>query len=172
VLSARAFVLAPGAHDGVLAFEGNDLPGVMSARAAGWMLARGIVPGEEVVVVLAGGGPFGEAYARASKATVVRGVPKRARGTSRVKSVIVATERGEETFDADTLLIDAPRAPAYELCAQAGASLVHEPRGFVVRTDGGKIRDAVYAIGEAVGTPFDVARIVEEAEAVARAIVA
>jgi len=170
VLSARAFVLAPGAHDGVLAFEGNDLPGVMSARAAGWLLARGIVPGEEVVVALAGGGPFGEAYARASEAKIVRGVPKRARGTSRVKEVIVETDRGEEAFDCDALLVDAPRAPAYELCAQAGATLVHEPRGFVARTDGGKVRAGVYAIGEAVGTPFDVARIVEEADAVARAI--
>lgn len=175
VLSARAFVLAPGAHDGVLAFDGNDLPGVMSARAAGWLLARGVIAGERVVIVVAeGGGPFGEAFARAAAAmkapcevTLVHGVPMRARGASRVKEAIVATASGEVTHDADVLLVDAPRAPAYELCAQAGAELSHEPRGFVVRTIGGKIHDHIWALGEVVGTPFDVARISAEAEEVA-----
>ncbi len=35
VVTATTLVLATGAHDGVLAFEGNDIPGVLSARAAG-----------------------------------------------------------------------------------------------------------------------------------------
>lgn len=178
IVTARAAILAPGAHDGVLAFEGNDLPGVMSARAAGWLLARGIVPGAHVVVALVdGGGPFGEAFARAASAlgapcevTVVRGEPKRARGSSRVKEVVVATSSGDATHAADVLLVDAPRAPAYELCAQAGASLAHEPRGFVVRTDGGKIRDGVWALGEVVGAPLEPSHIVDEAERLARAI--
>jgi sarcosine oxidase subunit alpha len=74
----------------------------------------------------------------------------------------------EESHDADALLVDAPRAPAYELCAQAGASLVHEPRGFVVR--GGKFRDGFFAVGEVAGTPLDANRILEEAEAVARLV--
>ena len=37
-------------------------------------------------------------------------------------------EIGERTLPCDLLVIDAPRAPAYELCAQAGAELRHEPR--------------------------------------------
>ena len=41
IIKARTLVLATGAHDGVLAFEGNDVPGVMSARAGAWLLRRG-----------------------------------------------------------------------------------------------------------------------------------
>jgi hypothetical protein len=56
---------------------------------------------------------------------------------------------------ADAVLVDAPRAPAYELCQQAGADLAHEPRGFVAKTERGKIRSGVWAIGEAVGALLD-----------------
>ena len=49
------------------------------------------------------------------------------------------------------MLIDAPRSPAYELAEQVGATLVHEPRGFVVKTDGGRIADGIYAVGEMAG---------------------
>jgi sarcosine oxidase subunit alpha len=171
IVTAHTVVLAPGAHDGVLAFENNDLPGILSARAAGWLLARGITLGERVVVVVApGGGPFGDAYARTLGIEAVRGVPVSARGTSHVKHVTVATSDGEKSFDASAVVIEAPRAPSYELCAQAGAKLDHEPRGFVVRTDGGKIRDGVFAVGEAVGTPLDAEAIAREADAVARGI--
>ena len=65
------------------------------------------------------------------------------------------------------LVVDAPRAPAYKLCAQAGAELGHEPCGFVVRTTGGLIRDGVFAVGEVAGTPFEPAAIAREAAAVA-----
>ena len=66
VVTARTLVLAPGAHDGTLAFEGNDVPGVMSARAACRLLARGVVVGKRVVVeALDGGGPYAAVYARA-----------------------------------------------------------------------------------------------------------
>ncbi|HLK37855.1 MAG TPA: 2Fe-2S iron-sulfur cluster-binding protein, partial [Polyangiaceae bacterium] len=42
VVTARTRVLATGAHDGVWAFRGNDLPGVMSARAACRLLEAGV----------------------------------------------------------------------------------------------------------------------------------
>jgi sarcosine oxidase subunit alpha len=165
VVRARTLVLAVGAHDGVLAFEGNDLPGIVSARAGGWMASRDVTVGKRVVVVVAeGGGPFGEAYARAlPDAVFVRGVPLRARGGARIREVTIGGPRGERRFACDGLLLDAPRAPAYELCAQAGAELVHEPRGFVVRTEGGKIRDGVFAVGEVVGTPLTPDAIAREA---------
>jgi sarcosine oxidase subunit alpha len=78
--------------------------------------------------------------------------------------------RGEEQrLACDTLVIDAPRAPAYELCAQAGARLRHESRGFVVVTEDGRIRDGVFALGEVTGAPLvpdvvarDAARVVEQ----------
>jgi sarcosine oxidase subunit alpha len=168
VVGARTLILAPGAHDGVLAFEGNDLPGVMSARAAGWFLSYGVTVGRRIVVAVAeGGGPFGEAYVRAvPSATLVQGSPVRARGSARVHEATIASRRGERRFPCDALLVDAPRSPAYEVCAQAGAELAHEPRGFVVRAPGGKIRDGVFAVGEAVGTPFEAEAIAREALAV------
>ncbi|MDP9149903.1 MAG: hypothetical protein M3O36_08205, partial [Myxococcota bacterium] len=63
----------------------------------------------------------------------------------------------------DVLLMDAPGAPAYELCAHAGAGLAHEARGFVVRALGGKIRDGVFAVGEVVGTALVKHAIIREA---------
>jgi sarcosine oxidase subunit alpha len=168
VLEARALVLACGAHDGALAFEGNDVPGVMSARAAGWLLGRGVMVGKRVVVVTTeGGGPFGASFAAAAygfaDTTVVHGEPVRIRGASHVKAVVVRDASGnEKEHAADAVLIDAPRSPAYELAEQAGAVLVHEPRGFVVRTDSGRIDSGIFAVGEIAGTAFDAAAIDEE----------
>ena len=51
---------------------------------------------------------------------------------------------------------------SYELAEQVGAALVHEPRGFVVRTDYGRIESGIYAVGEMTGTPFDAAAINDE----------
>jgi thioredoxin reductase len=164
VVRAKTLVLATGAHDGVLAFEGNDVPGVLSARAGAWLLRRGIDLGGRVVVAIAGGGPFGEAYAAAAKGvTVVREAPTRVRGSSRVKRVAF----GKRELEASALLVDAPRAPAYELAEQAGARLDHAPRGYVVSAERGKIRDGVYAVGELVGTPLDADAIVRAVAEVA-----
>ncbi len=137
----------------MLAFEGNDVPGVMSARAGAWLLRRGVdLGGRVVVAVVEGGGPFGELYARQARgATLVTEAPTKVSGSSRVKRVVF----GKKELAASALLVDAPRAPAYELAEQAGAKLEHAPRGFVVRTEGGKIRDGVYAVGELVGTPLE-----------------
>jgi sarcosine oxidase subunit alpha len=173
VVAARTLVLAPGAHDGVFAFEGNDLPGVMSARAAGWLLARGVVPGKRILVVRVGaGGPFGAAYARAvAGASLVHGAPVAARGSARIKDATVATDPGERTIACDALLVDAPRAPAYELCAQAGARLADTSRGapgFAVTTGpGGRVRLGVFAVGEVTGAPLDPAVVARDAAALA-----
>lgn len=168
-------IIATGAHDGVLPFEGNDLPGVLSARAGGWIASLGVEPGEKVVVALAeGGGPFGDACASALReggATLVAGVPLRAAGSSRIKEVTLATGSGERTLRCDALLVDAPRAPAYELAAQAGATLAHEPRGYVVQTDeAGRIRSGVYAVGEVTGSPLDPEAMARAAAAVVESI--
>jgi thioredoxin reductase len=102
---------------------------------------------------------------------LIVGEPVLVRGTSRVKSVVVKRGRGKDAaVRADIVAIDAPSAPAYELCEQAGAKLVHAPRGYVVKTDNGKIRDGVWAVGEACGTPLDPATRAREADALARAI--
>jgi len=170
VLTARTVVLAPGAHDGAIAFEGNDVPGVMSARAACRLLEHGVAPGSRVVaVVTSDGGPFGEAFVRAyPSATILPGVPVRVRGAARVKNVTVKAHEGERELACDALLIDAPRAPAYELCAQAGADLRHGPTGFAVRTGPtGMVCPGVFAIGEVAGTPFEPGAIANAAKAMA-----
>jgi sarcosine oxidase subunit alpha len=171
VVSARALVLAPGAHDGGLAFEGNDVPGVMSARAGAWLWSRGVRVGERALVVIDPGsdGVVGESYARAlgEGVEVARGVPVRVHGSGRVKSVELD---GDRRIKCDALLVDAARAPAYELCEQAGAALTHEERGFVPRCDRGKIRDGVFALGEVTGVRFDAAAFEAQADAVAAQI--
>jgi sarcosine oxidase subunit alpha len=177
IVEPRALVLAPGAHDGVLAFEGNDLPGVMSARAGAFLAARGVRPGERIVVCVApGGGSFGAHVASLLGAgtTLVEGEPVKARGTSRVKEVLVKESGGKRTraLGADALLVDAPRAPAYELCEQAGASLDHRPEGFFPRADpdDGRVGEAVWATGEVTGVPLEPGRVAEAARKVAAAI--
>lgn len=179
ILEPRALVLACGGHDGVLAFEGNDVPGVMSARAAGWLLARGVLVGTDIVVVVpAGGGPFGESFARAAakvegvRVEVVHGEPIAIRGSNRAKGVKVRTADGDRSFDGDAVLIDAARSPAFELCEQAGARLVHEPRGFVVEREPGTGRIAtwVWATGEVAGVPFTAESIEGDATQVAASV--
>jgi sarcosine oxidase subunit alpha len=174
VIRARTLVLAPGAHDGAASFEGNDVPGVMSARAGCRLLAHGVVPGVKAVVVrVAGGGPFGDAYAAAdTDAVVLDGEPLRVTGSARPKAVTVATIEGERRVPCDAVLLDLPPSPAYELGGQAGAALSHEARGFVVRAapgDHGRIREGVFALGEATGTPLEVAVLEAEARRVAEA---
>lgn len=186
VVEAKALVLASGAHDGVLAFEGNDLPGVLSARAAGFLLARGVVVGRRIAIVTpAGGGPFGASFERALDAaaasleprarpsvTRVEGEPVRVRGTSRAKGVVVRTRQGERELSADAVLVDAPRSPAYELCEQAGARLRHEPRGYVVVTEDGAAAEGVFATGEVAGVPFEPGALDAHAARVAARVLA
>ena len=171
-MQARTLVLAPGAHDAALAFEGNDVPGVLSARAGCRLLAHGVTPGARVVVAsVEGGGPFGRAYAAADPgAILVNGTPLRVSGSSRARAVTMATAAGERRLTCDALLIDAPGAPAYELCEQAGGELSHERRGFVVRTGaGGRVGEGIFAIGEVAGTPLDPEALARDAQALAAA---
>ena len=143
----------------------------MSARAASLLLARGIVPGESIAIVIAeGAGPFGETYAKLRPGcTVLRGEPIRVHGARRPKSIVVRTEKGEVETKCDAVLIDALRSPSFELAEQVGAELVHAPFGFVVRTDRGRIAPGVWAVGEVTGTSFE--RAASEATKVAALIV-
>lgn len=162
VLRARTLVLATGAHDGVLPFEGNDVPGVMSARAGAWLLRRGVdLGGKVVVAVVDGGGPFGKAYARAAEnVTVVEAAPTAVHGSTRVKRVAF----GKRELVATALLVDAPRAPAYELAEQAGAQLTHEAAGYRVANP--KISDPIVAVGEVSGCALDVDAMKRQVEEV------
>lgn len=165
LLRARTTVLAVGAHDGVVPFEGNDLPGVMSPRAAGWLLARGVLPGERIVVISEREASLhARSYARAasdagaSVRVLERTKIARATGGARVKAVVVEGPSGGAEEPADTLLVDAPRSPAYELLEQAGARLEHAPFGFVPAHAGDReISPGFFALGECAGEPMDAA---------------
>ncbi len=183
VVTARAVVVASGAHDGVVAFEGNDLPGVLSARAALFLLRNDALPFRRVVVVEVDGGtclgPIAvEALARSggrgAKREVqhVRGTPLRASGISRVKRLRVRTESGERDLDVDGVVLDAPGAPSYELLSQVGAELAHERRGFVVHTDAGRVAEGVYATGEVAGVALEKAALEEHAAMTVASVVA
>ena len=174
IVRAKTTVLASGAHDGVLAFEGNDVPGVMSVRAALFFLSRGVVIGKKIAIVRAGGdSTFTDAFvARAAEiegvaVTVIEGTPVAVGGASRARSVVVRNGKTEKKTSCDAVLVDAPRAPAYELAEQAGAHIEHRSDGFFVVTDHGKIREGFYAVGELTGSAFDAGAMREAARGIA-----
>lgn len=173
VVRAKDKVFATGAHDGVLAFGGNDLPGVFSARALCVMLAYGVEPEAPFVVV--GGGFWADELTRRLGDRVTRigedaivGV----RGTSGVKSVTVRDGQGEKTIRTKVVGVSSHGAPAFELAAQAGASVRFEAdRGYAIECDrNGRAGEGLWAVGECTGQPFDVDDIVEAADRCARAI--
>jgi hypothetical protein len=81
--------------------------------------------------------------------------------------VVVREDGRERSIPADLLLVDAPRAPAYELCQQAGAALRHTISGYVPVIERGRIAEATWAIGEATGAPLVVAEFVRAAAEIA-----
>jgi sarcosine oxidase, subunit alpha len=174
VLQPRALVLATGAHDTMPPFVGNDLPGVMSARAAGLLYARGVLPGKKPVTVeYPGGGPFAQALAQDSRVPHYFGTIQSVGGAFEATSVTLTLRDGKQiTVDADAVLVDAPRAPAYELAVQAGGKVLHQPEGFVVQATNGQIAEGVFALGEVVGTSLEPEAIAFEAQKVAAAILA
>jgi sarcosine oxidase subunit alpha len=127
----RAAIVAPGGHDPVIAFENDDLPGVMSARAALRLLRGGVAVGERVGLL--GTGRFADAIAADERLRIVRISESelvRAVGRSRVTGVVVRDGAREKRVDVDALLIDGPLAPSFELAAQAGAEVRFETSGY------------------------------------------
>ncbi len=156
----RAIVIATGAHEGSLAVNGNDLPGVIGARAAGRLIAAGVLPGARVVV--AGEGAWAEAVARALRARGAEVVgplePSRVSGVlggASVRRVELAAGDDDlpRRIDCDAVVLAAPPSAAYELAAQAGAEVALAGDGFAVVTgEGGRTRAPfVRAAGECVG---------------------
>jgi sarcosine oxidase subunit alpha len=157
LVRTRAAILAPGGHDPVIAFENDDLPGVMSARAALRLLRGGIVLGDRVAVV--GTGRFSDALEASGRVRVVpvgEDALVRAAGRSRVTTVIVRDGEREKRLEIDALLIEGPLAPSFELAAQAGAEVRFDASGYVpVADEAGRVAPGVWfaraASGRAVG---------------------
>lgn len=154
----RALVLAPGTHEGLPPFEDNDLPGILSLRGADALRAREVEPGHAPLVLeIPGGTGLGRAFAAAHGYRHLVGAPLAARGGSAIERVRVKSDDGIQEHDTDALVLDGPRAPAFELAAQAGAHTVAGLCGFYVQTDGDGVAAAdLWVIGEASGLAFEV----------------
>lgn len=151
---ARAVLLAPGAHDPVLAFDGNDLPMVMSARAALALWRAGVAPADRVAV--AGRGRFERRFRElAAEQVALTDVDPsaliRASGRGRLSSVLVRAGKKQQKVRAGALLVDGPGAPSFELGVQAGAIVRFEPaHGYVLeRDDEGSVAPGVWVAGSA-----------------------
>ena len=169
LLRPRALVLATGAQDPGPAFAGNDLPGVMAARAVAKLAANGIAIGKQIVV--AGQGVYADAVKRllgphASIEHVELSQVQAASGRTRVQSVEL---QGASVLPADALAVEAPRSPCHELVVQAGGRVKFDPaRGYVPVADShGRVAPAVWVTGECAGDDMDVERIAKAAQAVA-----
>ncbi len=187
-VKARARILAVGAHDGVPAIVANDLPGVLSARAAGRLLREGVLIGDAPLVV--GDGLHAEAFAaaaaghgakvqRASLASL-----QGARGLSRVRGAVLTEGSGTRKVSCDAVVVDAPCAPSFELAVEAGARVTHGEPGFsvVVDVDGrfggapsgdvGSRNSPLFALGEVTGAALDHAAFARAASRLGRAVAA
>ncbi len=170
IVRPRALVFATGAHDGMIAVPGNDLPGVFSARALCRLLAAGLVPDGPTAVV--GEGFWADALAASVgtktlrfKAESVTGFD----GTGGVKAVRLA-DGSKHALAAVGLAL--PGAPAFELAEQAGAKTRHTAAGYAVVVDEvGRAGPGIFAVGECTGAAFDPAALRDEARKVAEAVV-
>ena len=163
VLTPGVLVLATGAHDGAIAFEGNDVPGVMSARGAATLAAAGVAIGKRVVI--AGDGAFARAASRllaphAELTRVALGAVLRVEGSTRVGAVVVREGESTRRVRADALAIDAETSPAFELAAQLGVEVRWTARGFAPTCDeDGKIAPSAWVAGELRAVPVDPERL-------------
>ncbi|MHB8421017.1 MAG: 2Fe-2S iron-sulfur cluster-binding protein [Myxococcales bacterium] len=134
-------VLCTGSRDQNLLFGGNDLPGILGARAVRRLLTRhALLPAQRALVL--GDGPDAEPTAAAllaAGAHVERFPdhrPRQARGGSRVREVVLEGGGGRVRWRGGLVAIAAPRAAAFELGAHAGVAVECQgSRGFTLRAD-------------------------------------
>ncbi len=170
---AGSVVLASGAIERPLTFAGNDLPGVMLARAVRTYSTRfGVVPGARVViatnnddayrtadaVVAAGGTVVAVLDARTSPA-LARNAPHRvcadavivrARGSARVARVEALVGGTRQTFAADAVAMSGGFTPVVHLHSHAGGALdwCADVQAFVPGTSPQRVTVAGSAAGE------------------------
>jgi sarcosine oxidase, subunit alpha len=172
----RATVFATGAHDGVLAVDGNDMPGVLSARALCRLLHHGVVPDGPTAIV--GAGFWADELARALGDTpVVRLSPGDVldvRGTAGVRTITVREGERLVSHRVAVVALALPGAPSFELPAQAGARVRFDPAlGYVALADArGRAAPGVWLAGECAGAPFDPDALADEGARVADDVLA
>jgi sarcosine oxidase subunit alpha len=176
VVRARATVLATGAHDGALAVPGNDLPGVLSARALCRLIRHGVVPDGPIAIV--GAGFWADALAKAlGDAPVIPLAPADVidvRGTAGVRTITVREGERLASHRVAVVGVAVPGAPSFELPAQAGASVRFDPAaGYVpIADERGRAAPGVWVAGECAGMPFDPAALAADGARVADDVIA
>ena len=174
ILQAEALVLATGAHDGVLAAPGNDLPGVLSARAVARLLDAGLEPVGPVAVV--GSGYWADAVQRQLEGRPCLSIAPEdlvaIGGSSAVKHVDLRQGGAERRERVSVVAIAAPGAPAFELAEQAGAKTRFDPAsGYAVIVDEtGRAAEKLWAVGECTGLPFEPELLKAQAARVAESL--
>ncbi len=153
LLTPRAVVLATGCHDSVPLFPGNDLPGVMSARAALTAFHWGVAVADRLLLV--GEGAFAERVNATTALEVVGRVTaaqvERIVGRRRVKGAVVDSNEKQQRLRIDAVMFDGPGAPCFELAVQCGAQVVFDGDGYVpARATDYRIAPDVYAAGSLV----------------------
>jgi sarcosine oxidase subunit alpha len=156
LIRAETVLVASGTHAPAPDFENNDVPGVISARAALMALRHGVSVGRRVAVV--GQGRFARHLVELCRGRVeCVELPAdsglRVIGRTAITRVLVQSGGAERRLRFDALALDGPGAPAFELCVQAGASLRFEAeRGYLPeRDDSGQLAPQVFAAGSVCG---------------------
>ncbi|MHB8873900.1 MAG: 2Fe-2S iron-sulfur cluster-binding protein [Myxococcaceae bacterium] len=170
---AERFLVAVGGHPRLLPFVNNDLPGVLSSRAASTLLRRHrVLPGSKVALVGEGAELYGMARllsgAGAQLAGIVdrevppsgsgalKGFPERAHGRASVRALTVQLETGgRKKLDCDAVVVCLPPSPGFELARQAGAKVSFDGalRVFVVEAgqDGRTAKERLFVAGDVTG---------------------
>lgn len=131
-VSADRFTLAPGRHDGVPVFPGNDLPGILSLRGARRLLhGHGVLPGKRIVVHGTLPADFRTALMDAGAEVLAEGEVKEAKGGAQVEKA-----RVDGTWQrCDAVVCVVPGTVRVELFQQAGCQLTFRD-GLVPVLDG------------------------------------
>lgn len=172
-LRCRFVLVASGVHDRSPSFGNNDLPGVVSARAALKLLRAGISIGSRVALV--GAGRFGKAFAEARKQVgVFRFEPaqaRRAKGQHAVARLVYEEAGKPREIAVTAIVVDGPGSPACELLGQLGGELRFDPvLGYTpLVTASGACGAGLFAAGSCANSPLGSA---EDGTRVARSVVA
>lgn len=173
--TAKVLIVASGAHDGVFALPGNDLPGVFSVRALCQLLARGVEPTGPIARIGDEGGFWAkELERRAPKVPLHTLSPSEVKAMKGSSSVHAIERQKGSKLAVSVVAIDAPPAPSFELGAQAGAKTRWDGRGgYVLDADEhGRAGEMLFVAGECRGSAPDPDALAGEGAKVANAAIA
>lgn len=155
VVTPRQVVLATGHHAGPAEFENNDLPGVISARAALELWRCGVSLGARVAVVGASVDADAWVALAGDACTVLRFAPSsvlRVSGLSSVRSITVREGDAGRRIKVDCVVCVGTPTPALELAVQAGARVAWTGASYAAERDGtGRVAAHTWLVGSAAG---------------------